>query len=1388
MSLMRNSISPFVATQLGIREKILSLGDSNSRFGSISMGGLELPRGAFYSYAVSKQATIRMYSGVDIQPGTFPKYKDEITGVSLAKQFLLEGGAGTDFTFNEIKKGKDVLRGEEDFNTLDQKSGFARAGGTGWNSQDKLYTGAYGNTHFRANPQKGYGIVPMPGIIDADIRTVSDFGSLRLAKVNFVCHNLPQLEVLEMLYMRPGYPILVEWGWTPYISNITGKLENDLPYFDGFWDKDSNLFEMHTKLIKLKKKRSANYDGVLGFVKNFEFNARHDGGFDCFTEVMGYGEIMQGIQGRNEVPIGGYYDSSAFKTGKIKSQGVYIPESSTKSSTKNNATRIEAEKSIVPNWILGTEDSAANLDNFAWIISALAHYTRPVTYTNGVDHLPTEINKDDYKKATGWDGTAITRKTNSFERAADQVIKYIAEINPNTDYERAARDIADNYCVNGSYFNNTSFQMPETPTFDSYEEYVNERDKESVDITKYHADSGDAHKYEFTDTVFLRWDFLVEIMNKFVINQHKNSKDESAITKYTVFESDASYQDVALDAEIPDYGPHPLQGERRWDLGSYIGMAGPPLLDYRLQKDLEEIGKDNNLLRDYQHYSLLGPGYGMLSYSFDPSICIFPGQTVASHGLLTAGGVKSGTKQADPFSDTTLFLPGHRGYINKETTTGGSTGTATSNTTAYSNKYGNSDEGNKFAYAKPLRIPRGNYEAQHPSTKYQNTDIPNDNLGSPYRSHLGITNRYIGLIYIEYKWLINLWKKEYKKKDFSYFNFWSLVWKEIGQNACAGNHEFILHTDETNSTIRVVDLQNDPTKKPPSKIHSFRVQDKGSIVRDFSFQSSIPDSISATIAIAAQSPDSFNNDTTTLSAFSNNIKSRFSNFIGEKENTIMTYSDLIRSYMIKHHQISNYMYYIHTGWWFVISKKMIATNKGLVKEVIKLIHQLNNIQPIWVNTNDQDSLICDLEGDPHWDNTYDMGPQEQAGRRGRQVRFDNFCKYANPTWESQGSPVFDVPSLNAQNTALIPINVSLSIDGISGIRIGDVVKINNPTGFERLPKAYQRDDVYWVVMGDSHKITSGQDWEQELTLQLTLIGDLEYGHQKSAVAKSVKAAVKKEEKVLVDALGNPRARGPVRQPAGWINPVAQTSMGYANSSTEYDFGERTIGDGFHNGVDIQPRKDKNGGKKLGIYMPKQGKIVKITSGAGLCGNLFRWKFTSVGADEPKYGQFCHLKEFNEYKDGTQMKVGQTINQGERVGTMGTTGGVGLHLHYSLNMTTDFTNPSELTNGVDPSYFLSDEDNVTDFISSLTINPYDIDGLRKDIKEYIEYTAEMSTSNFPEHQKADAIKTKKVQIIKNFGISEPTLAQAISEYQSTGTLSEANYPNLQPSPTLGDLKP
>ena len=221
--------SLFVSKQLEIRRNLLFSGNRSSR--------PEL----FHQYTTQKSCILRLSSGVNIKQDNkiLDENEEKYINHGLARHWILEGGIydetivnweRTEFNqnFDDIKAEKatgkynpetkeweysTTIGGEEGVlvgETAD-RSGGPRAGiGT---------HGAYGDPSIRADKDGDFGIVPMPGIIDAQIRTKSDDGSLREAEINFVCHNRRQLEILETLYMRPGYVLMLEWGWNPYISN-----------------------------------------------------------------------------------------------------------------------------------------------------------------------------------------------------------------------------------------------------------------------------------------------------------------------------------------------------------------------------------------------------------------------------------------------------------------------------------------------------------------------------------------------------------------------------------------------------------------------------------------------------------------------------------------------------------------------------------------------------------------------------------------------------------------------------------------------------------------------------------------------------------------------------------------------------------------------------------------------------------------------------------------------------------------------------------------------------------------------------------------------------------------------------------------------------------------
>ena len=288
MSIFKETFKDFVLEQLRIREAIIERGNNPTkfqhRFGNPrleipseedrnegdSFKTVNLPAGAFYTNTVHKQCVIRMSSGVDItNDAILEETEKNLIGRRLAEKYILEGGI-----LDENKK---------------QKEGFARN------------NGAYGDKSTRSDAKDGFGIVPMPGIVDADIRTKTAYGSLREAKVNFVCHSRRQLEILELLYMRPGMPVLLEWQWSPFINN-EGRIDSKGNYGigDDWFTYKKTISDFNEIIIETKEKTGGNYDGFVGFCKNFEISSRPDGGYDCTTELIATGEVLEGLKARRD--------------------------------------------------------------------------------------------------------------------------------------------------------------------------------------------------------------------------------------------------------------------------------------------------------------------------------------------------------------------------------------------------------------------------------------------------------------------------------------------------------------------------------------------------------------------------------------------------------------------------------------------------------------------------------------------------------------------------------------------------------------------------------------------------------------------------------------------------------------------------------------------------------------------------------------------------------------------------------------------------------------------------------------------------------------------------------------------------------------------------------
>lgn len=148
---------------------------------------------------------------------------------------------------------------------------------------------------------QGLGYRPMPGITDVQITSVNRFGLLKEATVRYNCWDVSQLEELERLFMRPGFTALLEWGHSIQLKT-NGTYDSTPQTVTRFFEKEVDKQVIYSEIENLKRSSNQNYDAILGFVKNFSWSYRQDGGYDCTTSIISIGELIESMQIALDIP------------------------------------------------------------------------------------------------------------------------------------------------------------------------------------------------------------------------------------------------------------------------------------------------------------------------------------------------------------------------------------------------------------------------------------------------------------------------------------------------------------------------------------------------------------------------------------------------------------------------------------------------------------------------------------------------------------------------------------------------------------------------------------------------------------------------------------------------------------------------------------------------------------------------------------------------------------------------------------------------------------------------------------------------------------------------------------------------------------------------------
>lgn len=169
--------------------------------------------------------------------------------------------------------------------------------------------GAYGSLGDRS-----LGLRPMPGIISVDIKSKSAYGSLREAEVKFMAFDKTQVEELEVLFMRTGYSVLLEFGWSLYLdtyqndsgsssSQVVDRISISNVKVKNFIEPTINAFDdtltppiIYDQLEFLRHKFSGNYDGMLAYVRNFSIIMLPNGSYECTAVLISIGDVLDSLK------------------------------------------------------------------------------------------------------------------------------------------------------------------------------------------------------------------------------------------------------------------------------------------------------------------------------------------------------------------------------------------------------------------------------------------------------------------------------------------------------------------------------------------------------------------------------------------------------------------------------------------------------------------------------------------------------------------------------------------------------------------------------------------------------------------------------------------------------------------------------------------------------------------------------------------------------------------------------------------------------------------------------------------------------------------------------------------------------------------------------------
>ena len=263
-SIVGEPFKKYVADQIDVRQSVFAAGlDGKNR----TPQELQYINGSNAWVKMASSISIDEANGKDKLREIFNDTEaSDMLGTNLAKNFVLFNG--TSFSSNPL-----------------QRAGVA-------STDSKLNASAYGTLG------KGFGLQAMPGIEGFTVANANR-GSIRTGEVTIRANSEEQFNVLELLYIRLGYTMLIEWGNGIYFDN-DNNFQSMGPSLidDGTWFSESGTthLEFYNKIEKRRSQYDGNYDAFFCKVTNFDWTFKPEGYYEIKLSLISLGDVVESFK------------------------------------------------------------------------------------------------------------------------------------------------------------------------------------------------------------------------------------------------------------------------------------------------------------------------------------------------------------------------------------------------------------------------------------------------------------------------------------------------------------------------------------------------------------------------------------------------------------------------------------------------------------------------------------------------------------------------------------------------------------------------------------------------------------------------------------------------------------------------------------------------------------------------------------------------------------------------------------------------------------------------------------------------------------------------------------------------------------------------------------